>query len=133
MSKFTTEEHFTLMTLWCIAKSPLMLGADLLQKTEGILPFLTNDEVLAVNQYSIDNRQVYKDENYAVWIAAEPNTRNKYVALFNLSSEPRVVKFNLEVEQLRGVFKVRDLWKKADTGSINGKLEASIGVHESGG
>lgn len=129
MSKFTPEEHFTLMTLWSIARSPLMLGADLLQKTEGILPFLTNDEVLAVNQYSTDNRQVYKDENYAVWIATEPNTKNRYVALFNLSSEQRVVKFNLEVEQLRGGFKVRDLWKKADAGTINGKLEAFIGSH----
>lgn len=129
MSKFTNEEHYTLMTLWSIAKSPLMLGADLLQETKGIMPFLTNDEVLAVNQYSTDNRQVYKDENYAVWIATEPGTKNRYVALFNLSGNERTVKFTLELENLRGTFKVRDLWKKSDAGTVTDKLETKIGSH----
>jgi hypothetical protein len=129
MSKFTNEEHFTLMTLWSIAKSPLMLGADLLQKTEGIMPFLTNDEVLTVNQFSTDNRQVFKDDNYAIWIASEPGTSNKYVALFNLSSSERSVKFHLEVENLRGTYNARDIWKKAGIGTVNGILEATIGSH----
>jgi len=129
MSKFTVPEHYTLMTLWSISRSPLMLGADLLQETEGIMPFLTNDEVLIVNQNSTDNRQVFKDDNYAIWIAKEPGTKNRYVALFNLSEKEQVVKFTLELEQLRGSYKVRDLWSRKDIGAINQKLEAIVPPH----
>jgi alpha-galactosidase len=129
MSKFTVPEHYTLMTLWSIARSPLMLGADLLKDTEGIMPFLTNVDVLNVNQNSTDNRQVFKNENYAIWIAIEPGTKNKYVALFNLSEKERKVSFDLELENLRGKFKVKDLWKGTDKGLIDKSLESNIPPH----
>jgi alpha-galactosidase len=129
MSKFTTEEHFTLMTLWCIAKSPLMLGADLLQQTEGIMPFLTNPEVIAVNQNSVDNRQVYKNDDYAIWIATEPGTNNRYAALFNLSDKEKTVSFNLELEHLRGKYSSRNLWQQKDESVVSGKLEAALKPH----
>lgn len=129
MSEFTKDEHYTLMTLWSIGRSPLMIGADLLQATDSIMPFLTNDEVLTVNQNSTDNRQVYKNESYAIWIAKEPETGNRYAALFNLTDKERKVTFDLELEHLRGNFKVKDLWTGANKGVINGKLEAVIPSH----
>jgi hypothetical protein len=129
MSKFTIPEHYTLMTLWSIAKSPLMIGADLLRDTKDIMPFLTNADVLNVNQNSTDNRQVYKNEKYAIWIAKESGTDNRYAALFNLSDKEDKVTFDLELEHLRGKFKVKDLWTGANKGVINGKLEAVIPSH----
>ncbi len=81
---FTPEEHTTLMTLWCIARSPLMLGADLSRIDEATLAYLTNDEVLAVNQASANNRQLFRDEQGRIgWIADVPGTGDKYLALFN--------------------------------------------------
>jgi alpha-galactosidase len=129
MSNFTVPEHYTLMTLWSIAKSPLMIGADLLRDTEGIMPFLTNADVLHVNQHSADNRQVFKNENYAIWIATEPGTGNRYAALFNLADKDRKVTFDLELENLRGKFKLKDLWSGADKGLVEGKLESTIPPH----
>jgi hypothetical protein len=81
---FTPEEQKTLMTLWCIARSPLMLGADLTKLDTPTLALLTNDEVLAVNQKSANNRQLFRDGAGRIgWIADAPGSKDRYLALFN--------------------------------------------------
>lgn len=49
-SRFTADEQQTLMSLWAIARSPLMFGGDLPSNDDATLKLITNDEVLAVNQ-----------------------------------------------------------------------------------
>src|SRR4051812_41142367 len=44
-TRFTHEEQYTLMSLWTIARSPLMLGGDLPRNDEFTLKLITNDEV----------------------------------------------------------------------------------------
>jgi hypothetical protein len=81
---FTHDEELTLMTLWCIARSPLMIGADLARLDGATLALLTNDEVIAVNQDSSNNRQLFRDPDGGIgWIADAANGRDRYVALFN--------------------------------------------------
>jgi hypothetical protein len=81
---FTHSEEVTLMTLWCIARSPLMIGADLTKLDGPTLSLLTNDEVIAVNQSSANNRQLFRDADGAVgWVADTADGSGRYVALFN--------------------------------------------------
>jgi len=81
---FTHDEEVTLMTLWCIARSPLVIGADLVKLDATTLALLTNDEVIAVNQASANNRQLFRSAAGGVgWVADAPGGRDKYVALFN--------------------------------------------------
>ncbi len=129
MSNFTEPEHYTLMTLWSIAKSPLMMGGDLLTSPESTMKFLKNEEVLYVNQHSVDNRQVIKQNGQAIWIATDPKNGDKFVALFNLSDKKRDVTFKMEMEGLRGDYKARDLWSKTDEAIANSELTASIDSH----
>jgi hypothetical protein len=85
---FTKDEQFTLMTLWCVARSPLILGGNLPNNDEFTLALLTNDEVLAVNQNSANNRQLFNTNNAAAWVADVPGSKDKYVALFNTWPAP---------------------------------------------
>jgi hypothetical protein len=48
---------------------------------------LTNPEMLKVNQHSINNRQVSREKNLIVWTADVPNSKDKYVALFNAQTK----------------------------------------------
>lgn len=84
-TRFTPAEHYTLMTLWSIARSPLMMGGDLTKLDDFTLSLLTNDEVLAVNQHSDHNRQLRRDdaEGIIVWTADVPASRDRYLAVFN--------------------------------------------------
>jgi alpha-galactosidase len=86
-SKFTWPEHYTLMSLWLIARSPLMIGGDLLTSSPESLRFLKNREVIEVNQNSENNHQVFNHRNMAAWIADVPSSKDKYIALFNLGEQ----------------------------------------------
>ena len=85
---FTEDEQFTLMTLWCIARSPLILGGNLPKNDEFTLALLTNDEVLAVNQNSTNNRQLFNTNNAVAWVADVPGSKDQYIALFNMAPAP---------------------------------------------
>jgi hypothetical protein len=81
---FSHSEQVTLMTLWSIARSPLMIGADLTKLDAPTLALLTNDEVIAVNQASANNRQLFRNADGEIgWIADASGGSDKYVALFN--------------------------------------------------
>ena len=85
---FTHDEHFTLMTLWCIGRSPLILGGNLPKNDDFTLSLLTNDEVIAVNQNSVNNHQLFNTNNQVAWVADVPGSKDKYVAVFNASPPP---------------------------------------------
>jgi alpha-galactosidase len=87
-TQFTKDEHYTLMTLWSIARSPLIFGGNLPKNDEFTLSLLTNDEVLAVNQNSANNRQLFSTNNQVAWVADVPGSKDKYLALFNTSPAP---------------------------------------------
>ncbi len=82
-TRFTQDEQTTCMTLWCIARSPLIFGGDLTRLDAFTRQLLTNPEVLAVNQHSENNRQLSNRDDLIVWTADVPGSRDRYVALFN--------------------------------------------------
>jgi hypothetical protein len=87
-SHFTHDEQTTVMTLWSIARSPLILGANLPNNDAFTISLLTNDEVIAVNQASANNHQLFNATNHIAWVADVVNSKDKYVALFNTSPAP---------------------------------------------
>jgi alpha-galactosidase len=87
-SKFTHDEQFTVMTLWSIARSPLIMGGNMPDNDEFTLALLTNDEVLAVNQHSDHNKQLFNTNNQVAWVADVPESHDKYLALFNTLPAP---------------------------------------------
>ncbi len=92
-TNFTKNEQCTLMSLWAIGRSPLIFGGDMTRLDELTKEMLTNPEMLKVNQESINNRQVSRDRNLIVWTADIPNSKDKYVALFNAQSKDDNIDF----------------------------------------
>ncbi len=132
-SKFTEPEHYTLMTLWSIARSPLMWGGDPLSTPiEIVNTFLKNEEVIAVNQYSTDNRQIFNHQGEAIWIATDTKTDDRYLALFNLQDEEKDITFEFEWEYLRSTFQVRDLWERKGLGTFRQRFGAKLPPHGAG-
>jgi len=82
-TKFSRDEQVTLMTLFCMARAPLMFGGHLPWTDEFTLSLISNDEVLAVNQHSLHNRQLFRRDDLVAWVADVPDSPDKYLALFN--------------------------------------------------
>jgi hypothetical protein len=113
------------MTLWSIFRSPLIFGGDLPTTDEATFQLITNPEVLAVDQHSSGNRQVYDRDNIRVWTAGE------YVAVFNLNEQSRDVSVAWEsIGFSRSNWKVRDLWARRDLGSKS-QLTVTLRPHAS--
>jgi hypothetical protein len=93
-TRFTPDEQRTLMTLWSIARSPLMHGGDMTKTDDFTLSLLTNDEVLAVNQRSTNNRPLFRRDDLIAWTADVPGSSDKYLALFNARDRVRLTAEN---------------------------------------
>jgi alpha-galactosidase len=82
-TRFTRDEQITMMSLWAIARSPLMMGGDMTKNDDFTLLLLTNEEVLAVNQNSSGNRQLFNRDGLIAWVAEVPDSTDKHLAVFN--------------------------------------------------
>ena len=88
---FTRDEQITMMTLWCMARSPLMIGAEMPKMDEWTLSLLTNRKVLAVLNETCAARMLRRTDEDCVMIAYRKNGQGAYVARFNLCDEARPV------------------------------------------
>jgi mRNA-degrading endonuclease HigB of HigAB toxin-antitoxin module len=59
-TQLTADEQRTLMTLWTIARQPLMFGGDLPSSDEATLALIANDEVLAADQKGSGSRKLFE-------------------------------------------------------------------------
>jgi hypothetical protein len=130
-SAFTQDEQRTLMNLWCVFRSPLIMGGNLTQLDTWMTSLLTNPEVIAVNQHSRNGRAVVNDSKKAVWVAKPDAGGGAYVALFNLDDSQQTIAYPLQSLGLTGTsYKVRDLWKHQDLGNKD-RLNVSLPAHAS--
>ena len=129
-SRFTDTEKYTLMTLWCIFKSPLMIGGYLPENDSVTCKIITNEEVIAVNQKSENNHEIRNSNGIVIWTADVPGSNAKYVALFNTNDgKPEKITVSWKETGLDGELTVRDLWAKRDLGKFTGEFSASIEAH----
>ena len=97
ISNFTIDELHTLMTLWYIARMPLMIGGYLPETDRTTLEILTNEEALAVNRTCINPRQIKFKNAIIIWAADIPDSEDKYLAFFHQweSKKPSLLKYSL--------------------------------------
>jgi hypothetical protein len=129
-TRFTPDEQSTLMSLWALAPSPLMLGASLTDLDEPTLAMLTNDEVLAVNQDPLGAKakRVAQRDRTEVWVKNLKNG-DKAVGLFNRGDAAADVDLLWNEAGLSGSRGLRDLWAHKDLGSFNEKFRVSVPPH----
>jgi hypothetical protein len=85
-SRFTPEEQQTMMSLWALFRSPLMLGCELRDLDPWTLALVTNQAVLAINQKGASPRPVTIGGTHRVWCSVSPKG-SLSVGLFNLGDE----------------------------------------------
>ncbi|CAG8640535.1 1664_t:CDS:2, partial [Ambispora leptoticha] len=138
----THEEYKTHFSLWAALKSPLIIGCDVRNLTDGTRDILSNAEIIAVNQDPLGQsaKLVFrKDNSYDVWagkLSEEYGLQNGVAILFNRGDTPQNVTMPFSLLQpffqkystdnktnnTNGtsnevmVFSARDLWLKEELG-----------------
>ncbi|GAA4518845.1 MULTISPECIES: glycoside hydrolase family 27 protein [Brachybacterium] len=107
----TPDERRTLMTLWVIARSPLMVGGDLPSSDPATIALLQNADVLAVHAGSTGNREVFREGALILW-TADGLEGEQYVGAFNVGEEELAVSLDSQDVGLPAalVGEVTELW-----------------------
>lgn len=97
-TKFTENEQITMLTLWSIFRSPLMIGGEMTGFDEFTMSLLTNEEILKMHKNARHSHQVWRREingsEYILWTAANAEGGG-YFALFNAGEKNGTVKLDL--------------------------------------
>lgn len=133
-SRLSPEEERTQLTLLAIARSPLILGANLTKLDKTTRALLTNADVIRVDQKTHDNHPVGSlpagFENARVWIATGAEGQ-RFLAVFNLDDKPATLETTWDKLGVdAGNHTAHDLW---DGHRVNAsdRLRVSLPPHGS--
>lgn len=128
-TKFKKPEQIAMMSLWCIFRSPLMMGGELRNNDEFTLSLLTNREILRMHRQGENAHQVYRNGKACVWQSRDWEDGSTYAVLFNLSDEEGEVAVRFQELELSGQYQVRDLWERRDLGTESEGVCALLPPH----
>jgi hypothetical protein len=133
------DEQRTVMTLWAIGRSPLFFGGHLPASDDWTLSLITNAEVLAVNQRSRNNRQLFRANGLVAWAADDADGGAEYIALFNTSDKGEhgpetgtAVPVRLSELGFDGPVAVKDVWSGKEIGVFSGEFAPVVPYHGAG-
>ncbi|MCI7232303.1 MAG: glycoside hydrolase family 27 protein [Oscillospiraceae bacterium] len=112
-TKFTENEQITMLTLWSIFRSPLMIGGEMTGFDEFTMSLLTNEEILKMHKNARHSHQVWRREingsEYILWTAANAEGGG-YFALFNAGECDGTVKLDLADLEAADKLDCTELW-----------------------
>jgi alpha-galactosidase len=122
-TRLTPDEQRTQVTLWAMARSPLILGANLTLLDAPTLALLTNKEVIALDQTATESFELIHDGDIIVWEAKLPGGKTA-LAVFNVGDTVMKVDrafgaFGAELGELSR-WRVRDVWAGKELGRQQG-------------
>jgi alpha-galactosidase len=130
-TRLSHDEQRTLVTLWCIFPSPIMVGGELPAADDWTLSLLTNPEVLEVDQHSTGNHPAFATEKTVVWVANSVTGKGLYLAIFNVSPSEATLQYDWKSLGFKeNVYQIRDLWDRKDL-SAAASLSVTLPPHGS--
>ena len=112
-TNFTEDELITMMSLWCIFRSPLMIGGEMTKFDKFTMDLLTNEAILKMHRNARHSHQVWRKKvdgiEHIVWTAVDCEG-GQYVAVFNVGEEGSNIKVNLAELEIYDAVKGTELW-----------------------
>ena len=135
MTQFTKAEQITMMTLWGIFRSPLMMGGNMPDNDDWTLSLLTNEEYLKMHKNSFGAHQHSRKEKNGkgsiIWVSNGINC--KYVALFNTKDTEQSIKLDItEILMPNKKYSFYDIWAKETVGEFKNSFKSVIPPHGAG-
>ena len=130
-TRFTEDEQRTMMTLWCIFRSPLMIGGEMTKNDDFTLNLLTSRQILDMSENARHAHQVFrkkvKDTEVVLWTAVNAKG-GQYVAVFNIGEKKLDMTIDLEELEIYDPSDITDLWNSEKKEAVT-KLDVSLPPH----
>ena len=129
---FTQDEQKIMMTLWCIFRSPLMIGAEMRDNDDFTLALLTNRRLLDMHRNGRKARQVMRKDDMVIW-KSQTKDGKTYVALFNIGEKKNDLKLkfkDLGLEEKKDSKEISaiDIWEDCEV-TLKDKMKIELEPH----
>ena len=131
-TRLTLDEQRTQLTLWSVARSPLILGANLTLLDARTLSMLTNREFIRINQTATTSREVLNKGDLIAWSADLPSGEMA-LAIFNIGdgeSTERIKLSDIGVAKREKSSQMKNVWT-GKTESVSEILSLTLPAHSS--
>lgn len=110
---FTQDEQITMMILWSIFRSPLIIGGEMTGFDEFTMSLLTNQLILDMHKNARHAHQVWRKEiqgvEHVLWTAVNAEG-GQYVAIFNIGEQNSTISIPLSDLEIYDTVSGVDLW-----------------------
>ena len=131
-TNFTKPEQVTMMTLWGIFRSPLMMGGNMPENDEWTISLLTNEEYMNMHRSSYGASQLYRNEkNGRGTVIWQSNGKKcKYIAAFNTDDNKRKITVDLKTILMPDTeYNAYDIWAKEKERIYKNSIKAEVEPH----
>lgn len=111
-SLLTVHERRTMLSLWCLGRSPMFVGGDLPSTDEDTLADLARTDVLAVGAHSTGNAELLREGDLVLWGArgTGPEQGTAWAGVFSTAEAPQRYRVPLSSTGLDPAAEVTELW-----------------------
>jgi hypothetical protein len=131
LTKFTEDEQLTMMTLWSIFRSPLMIGGEMTRFDEFTMSLLTNSDILKMHSDSRHSHQVWRRKingiEHVLWTSVSANG-GQYAAIFNVGEEDSEINISIKDLEIYNIVNAKELWS-GDEFQADGEIKVSLNAH----
>ena len=112
-TQFTKDEQVTMLTLWSIFRSPLIIGGEMTKFDDFTMSLLTNKGILKMHRNARHSHQVWRRKmngsEIVLWTAADAEG-GQYVALFNIGENSADISVPLTELEIYEAKDITELW-----------------------
>ena len=132
----TTDEYQAHFSLWCLIKSPLLVGCDVTKMSAATKTILMNEEIIALSQddLGVQGHKLYKSaQGQEVWGGPLANG-DVAVILFNRQNMTANITLDFSAHlglNAQTSVAIRDLVTHADLGSFSSTYSVALAMHAS--
>ncbi len=130
-TKFTKDEQITMLTLWSIFRSPLMIGGEMTKFDDFTMGLITNKEILKMHKNSRNSHQVWKKEingtEHILWTSTDCEG-GLYIAIFNTGRSGSNITLNFEDIEINTA-DVLELWSGEEIAKAVSSIDIKLPAH----
>lgn len=112
-TQFTKDEQVTMLTLWSIFRSPLIIGGEMTKFDDFTMSLLTNEGILKMHRNARHSHQVWRRKKngseIVLWTAADAEGC-QYAALFNIGENSADISVPLTELEIYETKDITELW-----------------------
>lgn len=130
-TEFTQDEQITMMSLWSIFRSPLIIGGEMTKFDDFTMGLITNEDILKMHRNARHSHPVWQKDidgtEHILWTAVS-SEGGQYAVIFNTGEQDSSVRIPLQDLEIYHPVHSTELWS-GQTSEIAETINVSLKKH----